>query len=292
MEMQMLNKAFGRILGFAVGKAMPERLVWMFARRFIAGKDRISALGTARRLNQDGFLVSLDYIGEELSDCNEIQKVKLEYLALVEAMNKLKILGDISLKLSHVGFEPASTLNIIAAEAKKSGIRVWIDAERLMWRDQTWEVARRLSAKYGNIGIRIQAYAEDAFSFLAGEIENGWRGQIGVCKGAYREPNYRTLMGRPLHDNFIKLSRLVVESGLFLQIDTHDEELTTEVDIAIGSTRHEHGLLRGVNSVFAGLLRDIGESVNIYLPYGPDCRAYIARRIVEHPEYIFLPFRS
>ena len=301
----MLKEALGSALGFAVGKILPERILWIFARRFIAGKDRMAALGTARRLNKDGFRISIDYIGEDLSDYNEIQRVKTEYLALVDAMAESKINGDISLKLSHFGLQPTGTfeqqyrvfrsvtsvLDIIAADAKKAGIRVWIDAERLELRSDTWSIAEKLMEVHGNIGVRIQAYAPDAVKFLSRKIQKGWRGAVGVCKGAYREHRSKVVGGTGLRRNFLDLCAFVAENGLFLQIDTHNEELSYEADMLVGNAPHEHGLLLGVNEPLACFLQRTAEQVNIYGPYGFDVRGYAARRIAERPEYIFLPLR-
>ena len=299
----MLKEALGSVLGFAVGKILPERILWIFARRFIAGKDEVSALDLVRELNKDGFRVSLDYIGEHHSFCEEIARARSEYTHIIAEIKRQGIDGDISLKLSQLGLlqDEFSTgvlsaglcaFGAIVNTARENGVRVFIDAEELKWRETTWDLVRSWAENYQNIGIRIQAYAKDAPEFFARQLREGWKGPTGVCKGAYREARSLVVAGQSLRENFIELCRLAANSGIPLQIDTHDEELALEVELAIGDAPHEHGLLRGVAPAFAGMLRNTGETVNIYTPYGSDYKAYVVRRVAEHPEYILLPFRS
>lgn len=298
----MLSAITGRALGFIVGKLSPNWLVRSLARRFIAGRDIYSALGVAERLNKAGSSVSLDYIGEEVTACKEIQAVKLEYLNLLGRMTGRNVRGDISLKLSHLGIlhnaAPCcvfgcgeKVLGTILAYASAANIRVWVDAERLDWREDTWYIVSTYPKYHQWIGMRIQAYAADASKFLEEQIRKGWQGAIGVCKGAYREPQSRLVQGEALRKNFITLCEIAIRHNLPLQIDTHDEELAAEAESAIGDAPHEHGLLLGVNEPFLRFLRDTEERVNIYLPYGRDIKGYIARRVAERPEYILLPFQ-
>lgn len=304
----MLSAIAGRTLGFMVGKLSPNWLIWPLAKHFIAGRELYSALGTAKRLNKKGFLVSIDYIGEEVTDCNEIQRVKLEYLGLLGTMERRNISGDISLKLSHFGLFPnhlplredyqvfrlgCEAIEAIVAKAKESGptavgLTVWIDAECLDWRKSAWSYAIQMRRRYNNIGICIQAYAPDAVYFLEAQIRKGWRGSVRVCKGAYREPNHAVLTGRALEENFIELCELVLKNDLWLQIATHDEKLVRRIG---GFGPREHGMLLGVNTELAERLVTEGRNVKIYTPYGQDPKGYVARRIAERPEYILLPFR-
>lgn len=304
----MLKEALGSALGFVVGKILPERILWIFARRFIVGSTKREALGRIRFLNRRGFFTSVDYIGEEVLDSNEIRKAKLEYLALIDGIKELKLWADISLKLSHFGlFENQLPLHeeysiyrlgreaveAIARKAKESGptsvgMTVWIDAERLDWRKYAWRFAMQALKRYDNVGICIQAYAPDAVGFLEEQIRKGWRGSVRVCKGAYRESKHEVLTGQALEENFIELCELVLKRGLWLQIATHDEKLIRRIG---GFGPREHGMLLGVNPELAERLVAEGKNVKIYTPYGEDPRGYVARRIAERPEYILLPFR-
>ena len=304
----MVYMAIGRVLGFMVGKLFPGWLVWCFAKRFIAGRELHSALGTAKCLNKDGLRVSIDCIGEDLSDPNEIRRVKTEYLALIDAMVESKINGDISLKLSHFGILDANDVIDVAAyhqykfgreafeevlfSAVARRMRLWVDAEALRWRKSTWHFLASYPDFHEYLGIRIQAYAADAVTFLSERFEDNWRGSVGVCKGAYREHGSKIVRGVRLRENFLALCKLVAKNGPFLQIDTHDEELSHEADMLIGNVPHEHGLLLGINESFVRLLQKTSEQVNIYGPYGSDVKGYIARRIAERPQYIFMPFRG
>lgn len=301
----MVSAASGRTLGFLVERFFPTRLIWFFARRFIAGRNLNSALYTAKRLNKSGFHVSMDYIGEELKDCDEIQRVKVEYLSLLDAMKTLKVRGDISLKLSHFGLLQENAPHFVVAcgqeafgeilaSAASFRVQVWVDAERLAWRKDTWSIVSRFENYHRWMGICIQAYAEDACDFLAERFKEGLCGSesvsIRVCKGAYHEPDYATLTGGALEDNFLELCRLVFENGNYLQIATNNGELLRKAGDA-GFGPREYALLLGVNFDIAKKLLKEDKHVKIYTPYGRDVKSYVARRIAERPEYVFLPFR-
>ncbi|MBI2639907.1 MAG: proline dehydrogenase family protein [Candidatus Sungbacteria bacterium] len=303
----MLKEAAARMLGFATANILPKQLVWFFARRFIAGTDMKSAIEYAKTLNNQEFSVSIDCIGEERNDAATVLWAKNEYLALLGAMQKHAIYGDISLKLSHFGLLQKdvpqavrglglSAFQSIVNKAAKHQTRVWIDAERLDWRSSTWQLIRLLfpPQSYRWIGLCIQAYAKDSLDFLKREIEiGGYCGydsiSVRVCKGAYREPGHQLYASKELEENFLKLCRLVLDNGLYLQVATNDDGLAERVS---GFGPREYAMLLGANPEGARWRLADHNNVKIYMPYGADFKSYVARRIAERPEYIFLPFKT
>lgn len=305
--MLKLKEAAARTLGFATANILPEQLVWFFARRFIAGKDIRSAVQHAEALNREGFSVSIDYIGEECNDPYDILNAKTEYIKLINAMHANKVNGDISLKLSHFGLLQDTVLRktrsvgrnafrTIIQHAAWKEINVWIDAERLDWRDKTWHIATGYSPIHAGLGVCIQAYAPDAWEFLSEKIKSGWRGPVRVCKGAYREPRYELFVGHALEENFMELCWLSLENNFRLQIATNDDKLADKIyevgKMAYGIKPYECAMLLGANPAGAKRLVDAGYRVKIYTPYGTDFKGYVARRIAERPQYVFLPFRK
>lgn len=302
-----MQRAAGKILGFVIGKLAPKWFVWIFAKPFIAGKNLFGAIKRSGELNGDGFAVTLDYVGENSADTAEVQHVKIMHLLLADAVTVGEFDAHIAIKLSHFGLfswsdagieidqELAShgcaALEALLAETKANATMVWVDAEALDTRAETWRICRELSAKYENIGICIQAYAPDAVEFLANQTATGWQGPVRVCKGAYRELGRHTLKGEELYQGFISLCLLTVSSGLYLQVATHDELLIERVEKMIEPFNHEHGMLLGVNRGLTEKLRGRGERVNIYGPFGEDFRGYVARRLAENPKYILLPLQ-
>jgi len=280
---------------------IPESFLWTLANDFIAGKDNGSALAKARELNQKGFSVSLDYIGEDVADINKVSAIAGEYSGNIFLIQRDGLNADISLKLSQFGIlghqnktfsewrNMARFLEILAMMAQQAGIKIWIDAEQLSSRIETWAFATDLNRSFGNIGICIQAYTLDAIDFLENQISKGWNGSIRVCKGAYNEKGILT--GGALYGNFISLCSLAIKNGLFLQVATHDDLLLDRIWKYVAYTHHEYSMLLGVNNMRAKKLISMGEKVRIYLPYGNDIRGYLLRRISERPRYALLPLR-
>lgn len=293
----------GRAFGFAVKNILPDKLVWIFARRFIAGKDFVSALSRIKALNSDGFSVSIDYIGEECEDPALILSGRREYLHLVDAIHSHKIDADISIKLSRFGLLQKGvqqktralgiySLKSILYRAAALKIRVWIDAERLDMREETWNLVSRYPQFHRWLGVCVQAYAEDSYEFMKSMIGCGYKGSdsvtVRVCKGAYSEPSRKLYTDKALEENFVRLCELALDNDLYLQIATNDDHLAERVDW-IGT--REYGMLLGANPRGAKRLLRGGCHVRIYAPYGVDFKGYVARRIAERPEYILLPFR-
>lgn len=297
----MNKKILGVIASGLIKNCFPPWLVWIFAKQFIAGKNNTAALVAAKNLNECGFMVSLDYIGEEVTDCTQIKEVKKEYELILDRIEKDEINGDISLKLSHFGMfkEDIQSLVVnqkwledVIKKARQRKIVVWIDAERLKWRKDTWEIFKKYFPGYDNIGICIQAYAPDASEFLREKIKKGWKGPVRICKGAYRESDYKLLTGISLYNNFLSLCEIVIENGSYLQIATHDQILIEKAKTLASGASYEYAMLLGVNAEYAKKLARYGERVKIYLPYGNNFKDYVVRRIMEKPGYIFLPFKN
>lgn len=301
MPGKFFEDVFKKGLG-ALLKKMPEGLLWALAKNFIAGKDHDAALAKAKELNEKGFSVSLDFIGEDIIDARTVLMIFGEYSGNVFLIQKNGLDADISLKLSQFGIfnsqgkkfsewkNAARFLEILVMMAQRAGIKIWIDAERLSTRTQTWAIANDLSTGFGNIGVCIQAYAPDAIDFLENQIEKGWRGSLRVCKGAYDEKG--AITGEALRGNFISLCSTAVKSGIFLQVATHDNLLLDNLRPYIAYTNYEYSMLLGVNTERAERLVSMGKKVRIYLPYGTDIRGYLSRRISEKPQYALLPLKK
>jgi proline dehydrogenase len=70
----MLNQGLISLL-----KRMPKGLMWLFARRYIAGSSLEQALAVVQQLNQQGFRVTLDVLGESVSTLAETTWPAAEY---------------------------------------------------------------------------------------------------------------------------------------------------------------------------------------------------------------------
>src|SRR5210317_1435115 len=70
------------------------------ARRFVAGETIDEAIEAARELNEAGMTITLDYLGESVSDRAEATQAADTYLKIIDALVAEGIDGNVSLKLT------------------------------------------------------------------------------------------------------------------------------------------------------------------------------------------------
>ena len=94
----MINKLIARVIPL-----MPKNLIWVFSKKYIAGKTVESAISVSKNLNRQKILVTLDVLGEFISYLTEARKNKEEYLQLIQKVSENKIQGSLSLKPTSFG---------------------------------------------------------------------------------------------------------------------------------------------------------------------------------------------
>ncbi len=153
--------------------------------RFIAGETIDSALDSVTALRDSGRCVSVDHLGEDVSDADDADAAVRVYLELVD---RLGCLGDgaavrpleVSLKLSALGQsldrdgEKIARENAwaICAAAQRAGVWVTVDAEDHTTTDSTLRIVRDLRREFDWLGVALQAYLRrtlgDCEEFAAG----------------------------------------------------------------------------------------------------------------------------
>lgn len=301
----MCQELIRGLIGAAL-RPIPSPLFRLPARPFVAGRSTKDAVAWAKRMQEEKFSVTLDYIGENARDTDAVYCARQMYNLLIDMIGRAGLPADIALKLSHFGifFRKGSTvacdpalrkygteaLNRVCANAEAKKIRVWVDAESLEARTLTWEIARALVISPEYLGICIQAFAPDAVPFVKSHVTPGWPGAVRVCKGAAYSGTAKTISeSEALAANFISLVETMAGAGCFIQIATHDRRLQFESSAALLGHPCEHALLKGIESQLANHLRKMGKPVRIYAPFGTDIKGYTIRRLQEHPRYFFLP---
>src|ERR1035437_9002876 len=94
----MINQLIAKILPY-----FPERIVWVFSKRYISGKLITDALIESRKLNQGGIMVSVDLLGEYVNNLTEADNYKRQYIDLIKRFSNEKIIGHFSVKPSMFG---------------------------------------------------------------------------------------------------------------------------------------------------------------------------------------------
>src|ERR1035441_1826039 len=75
------------------------------AARFVAGDNLPDALATCQRINAEGIAVTLDHLGENVTSLEEAAASRDAYLRALTEIAKLRINGNVSLKLTQFGMD-------------------------------------------------------------------------------------------------------------------------------------------------------------------------------------------
>ena len=276
--------------------------------RFIAGMQIADALRVAEAVNQQGMAVTLDSLGESVTSESEAHLAADNYHQLLDMLAAHKLNANISVKLTQMGLELLPTFAETLAwnltqHAKSTGNFVRIDMEDSRLTQVTLDIVRRLQARpelRGAIGVVIQAYLYRSQSDVEQLVADGIR--VRLCKGAYKEPADVAFPRKADVDaNFIRLSHILLDSGLYHALATHDEAMIAAVKQYAGKqgiapSRFEFQMLYGIKRDLQRRLVQEGYNVRVYVPFGSDWYPYFMRRLAERPaNLVFLAknfFRS
>ena len=275
------------------------------AKRFIAGESVEEAIQTTRDLNNQGLLVSLDYLGESVTNAKDTEAVVATYRQLIGKIGSENLKASVSLKLTHMGLDISEDLCVnnlrhILSDAKTHGIDVTMDMESSEYTDRTLRIYRTLRDEYdfSNVGTVIQAYlyrSKDDMRELASEGAT-----IRLCKGAYLEPESVAFPEKADVDAQyvqIMVDYLDAPQPAFLQIATHDENMITRAEAAISEKglakdHSEFQMLYGIRTPRQLSLAAAGYPVRVYVPFGEAWYPYFMRRLAERPANLWFFARS
>jgi proline dehydrogenase len=266
------------------------------------------ALRVAEALNRQGMLVTLDSLGESVSSEVEAHSAAEIYHQLLDSIERNKVNANISVKLTQMGLElsPALAEGIaesLATHAHSKGSFLRIDMEDSSLTQITLDIVRRLNARAelkGSIGIVIQSYLYRSQADIEQLIAEGIR--VRLCKGAYKEPPEVAFPAKADVDkNYIRLSKMLLESPIYHGLATHDEAMIAAAkafgkEHGIEPSHFEFQMLYGVRRDLQRRLVGEGYNVRVYVPFGREWYPYFMRRLAERPaNVIFLAknfFRS
>ena len=264
--------------------------------RFVSGEELEDGLNAVRKVNSEGAIATLDHLGEEVSEPEEAIAATEVYLDALDKINENGVNTNVSVKPTQVGLKVDKKLceeNFarIIEKAKKYDNFVRMDMEGSDCTQDTLDVFYSLRKKYDNVGIVIQTYLYRSEKDVDDIQKLG--GRIRLCKGAYKEPKeiaYPKI--QQVDDNFIKLMEMMLPSGIYHGIATHDEKIIEKTkDFAaknnIPKESFEFQLLYGIRTELQYQLLREGYKVRIYIPFGRQWYPYFMRRLAERPANLF-----
>jgi len=272
--------------------------------RFVAGTEIDDALRVAESVNRQGISVTLDSLGESVTTEGEAHRAAEIYHQLLDTINARKLNANISVKLTQMGLELSPKLaekiaTSLAQHAKAGGNFVRIDMEDSKLTQVTLDIVRRLNARpetRGVIGVVIQAYLYRSQADVEQLLADGIR--IRLCKGAYKEPAEVAFPRKSqVDENFVLLSKLMLDSDVYHGIATHDEAMVDAVKAyakqhKIAPDRFEFQMLYGVRRDLQRKLVKDGYNVRVYVPFGQEWYPYFMRRLAERPANVLFLMKN
>jgi len=274
--------------------------------RFVAGTGVEDALQVAARLNQAGLSVSLDNLGENVSTAAEAGQSGALYARLLSEIHARSLNANVSVKLTHMGIDIAPELareHVAALVRRAASFRpanfVRVDMEGSAYLERTLDLVRQLHRLDGNqslIGAVIQSYMRRSQADVETLLGEGIR--IRLCKGAYQEPAEIAYQQKSEVDsNYVKLMKILLKSGIYHGLATHDEGIIREAQRfagreGIARDAFEFQMLYGIRrDLQRSLVRD-GWRMRVYVPFGTEWYPYLMRRLAERPANLFFVARN
>src|SRR6202008_4873650 len=260
--------------------------------RFVAGEALDQAIAAARVCNDQGMLVSLDYLGENVATAADAQRARDAYLEVFDRIAAEKLNANVSCKLTQLGLDlspefcEGQVLSIVERAASYDNF-LRVDMEGSAYTESTIDVVKKVRSRSPAIGTVIQAYLYRSEQDIVDLLAIGCR--IRLCKGAYKEPEQVAYPKKEDVDaNYVKLARLLLPSGFYHGIATHDPRMIgATIRIAaenkVAKDDFEFQMLYGVRTDLQQQLVRDGFRLRIYIPYGRDWFPYFMRRLAERP---------
>ena len=273
-----------------------------FARRFIAGETTPEAIEAARVIQTRGLAVTLDLLGESVTNLDEADAATRAYVGVIEAIAASGIERNLSLKLTQLGLDvdkasAVDNLRKILERAEPAGFFVRVDMENSPYTEVTLEIFETLWQQgHRTIGVVLQS----ALYRTEQDVQrmNALGARVRLVKGAYKEPKSVAYVRKADVDAaYARELRLLLVGGNYPAIATHDPKLigltrTYAEEHGVARDRFEFQMLYGVRrDLQAALVRD-GYRVRVYIPFGREWFPYFMRRLGERPANVSFVVRG
>jgi len=273
--------------------------------RFVAGERLTESMAAVRTLAARGLEVTLDHLGEDITDPAEALRNRDAYLQLAAALKEhgLGVKAEMSVKLSAFGQALAGGHELalknvppVVEAAAEAGTTVTLDMEDHTTVDSTLAILADLRERFPQTGAVLQSYlfrTEDDCHALAGEGS-----RVRLVKGAYKEPATVAFQDkREVDKAYVRCLKILMAGEGYPMIGSHDPRM-----VAIGQElAHRNGrkpadyefqMLYGIREAEQQRLVANGHRMRVYIPYGTDWYGYFMRRLAERPANLGFFLRS
>ncbi|MFJ6759696.1 MULTISPECIES: proline dehydrogenase family protein [unclassified Streptomyces] len=273
--------------------------------RFIPGETVDQVIPIVEDLTRDGLEVTLDVVGEDITEVEQSYAARDAYLQLIERLAELGLgeKAEMSVKLSMFGqaLEGGHELALanvrpVVEAAAAIGTTVTLDAEDHTTLDSMFAIHEELRRDFPQTGCVIQAYLFRTEADARRLAAAGSR--VRIVKGAYKEPAEVAYQDKAEIDKaYVRIMKILMEGEGYPMIGSHDPRL-----IAIGQElarqagrkldEYEFQMLYGIRSEEHLRLAAEGHRMRVYTAYGTDWYGYFMRRLAEKPANLLFFLRS
>jgi proline dehydrogenase len=288
------------------GIAERSRIGQRTSARFVAGTEVADAIRAAAAVNRFGAGVSIDNLGENVTNADEARASAQLYHQLLDEIAAQKLNANISLKLTHMGLDVDESMAyeivrglVAKASAMSPKNFVRVDMEGSTYTQRTLDFVHelhRIPENKGCVGAVIQSYMRRAEADIDKLLAEGIR--IRLCKGAYKEPEDLAFQKKAEVDaNYVRLMKTLMKSGIYHGLATHDENIIKEAKAFatrenIPRNAFEFQMLHGIRrDLQQGLVKE-GWKVRVYIPFGTEWYPYLMRRLAERPANVLFLARN
>ena len=283
------------------------KLLFPFAKRFIAGDSFSSSIPVIQKLMDDGYEVSVDYLGELSKTGEDCERAFQQYCEIIDYYCRI----DISVKLSQLGLKIDKDLCIYyisalveKAQEHENTIRFDMEDDSLI--QDTIDICLKLREFYPNVGCALQTNMYRTQQDLGHLMHE--KVSIRLVKGAYKGNN------KIAYQNKQQIEKLYLKQSLKLLSDrcrsyyhmkekdspvhaigTHDEDIIKQIihyskSINIKKEDFDFEFLFGIRRDLQKELKDLGYNVRLYVPFGQQWLPYTLRRLKEFKNLKFVFF--
>lgn len=270
-------------------------------RRFVPGDTLDGVLDIVAGLRDSGRYVSIDYLGENVTDADDAADTVRAYLRLLDALGQRADAArdgvrplEVSLKLSALGQAldrdgqkiALDNAHTICERAEQVGVWVTVDAEEHTTTDSTLSICGDLRVDFGWLGTVVQAYLRRTLGDCAELATVGAR--VRLCKGAYDEPASVAHHGAAITESYLQCLRVLMGGSGYPMVASHDPVIIDTVprmarESGSRARDFEYQMLYGIRDGEQRRLADSGNQVRVYVPFGTQWYGYFMRRLAERP---------
>ncbi|MEU9010654.1 proline dehydrogenase family protein [Streptomyces sp. NPDC048479] len=273
--------------------------------RFIAGETVQETIPVVRDTADGGLEVTLDVLGEDITEPAEALRARDAYLELIEALEPLDlgVRAEMSVKLSSFGQAlpgghdlALKNITTVVEAAAGIGTTVTLDMEDHTTIDSTLAIHSELRERFPQTGAVVQSYlfrTEDDCRALAAAGS-----RVRLVKGAYKEPATVAYQDKAEVDKaYIRCLKILMEGEGYPMVGSHDPRIISiSQELARRAGRkldeYEFQMLYGIRDAEQQRLAAEGHRMRVYIAYGTDWYGYFMRRLAERPANLAFFLRS